>query len=47
LTMHVKNIATINGKPVMYVGNTDPGAAQLGQFDEGWSIDTISDLLDE
>lgn len=47
LTMHVKNIATINGKPVMYVGNTDSGASQLGQFDEGWTIEGVSDLLEE
>jgi hypothetical protein len=46
LTMHIKNIASINGKPVMYVGNTDPGAAQLGQFDE-WSINNITKFLED
>lgn len=48
LTMHAKNIQSINGKPVLHAGEGgDRGVGHLGQFDEGWTIDGISDLLED
>lgn len=46
ITMHAKNIRTINGKPVLDVTDTDAGASQLGQFDE-WTIGDITGTLEE
>jgi hypothetical protein len=46
ISMHAKNIDTINGKPVLYVGNDTRDTSQLGQFDE-WNINNIADLLGE
>lgn len=47
LTMHLKNIKSIDGKPVLYVDTDDVerGRGHL-DLDEGWSIGRISDLLD-
>lgn len=47
ITMHLKNIKSIDGKPVLYVDTDDVerGRGHL-DFDESWSIGRISDLLD-
>lgn len=45
ITMHAKNILSINGKPVMDVSDVEPGYKQL-DFDE-WTIGGVSELLEE
>jgi hypothetical protein len=48
ISMHAKNIDTINGKPVLWmnISTAAMGTSQLGQFDE-WNIGNIADLLGE
>lgn len=45
ITIHARNIDTINGKPILYIGD-DSMNPQLGQFDE-WNIGNIADMLGE
>lgn len=49
ITMHTKNIKSINGKPVLYVDDSDTLERGRGHLDidESWSINKISDLLEE
>jgi hypothetical protein len=47
LSINVDNVISINGKPLMSrLDNLDRGVQQLG-LDEDWSIDNISDMLED
>lgn len=47
MSINLDNVISINGKPAMgRLDNLDQGVQQLG-LDEDWSVDNISDLLDE
>lgn len=46
ITMHAKNMRSINGKPVYDTSDVDSGLKHL-DFDESWSIDNISDILED
>ena len=48
ITMHMKNIKSIDGKPVMHVsdGDLETGISRL-DIDESWSIDNVSDMLED